>query len=42
MPLTLVVLDPHLLLLKKLANARGAAIEKSKLAQLEIDSTTPL
>jgi hypothetical protein len=44
MPLTSVVRDPHLQeqLLKKPADARAAVREKSKLAQLEIDSTTPL
>ena len=43
-PLTSVMRDPHVqeLLLKKTTDARGAAREKSKLAQLEIDSNTPL
>ena len=43
-PLTSVVRDPHVqeLLLKKTTDARGAAREKSKLAQLEIDSNTLL
>src|SRR5664279_4668794 len=43
-PLTSVVRDPHVqeLLLKKTTNARAAAREKSKVAQLEIDSNTPL
>jgi hypothetical protein len=36
--------DPHIqeLLVKKTAGAIGAAREKAKLAQLEIDSTIPL
>jgi hypothetical protein len=36
--------DPHLqeLLARKTGDARGAAREKAKLVQLEIDSTTPL
>jgi hypothetical protein len=43
-PLTSVMRDPHLqeLFLKKPANVRAAAREKAKLAQLEIDSCTPL
>ena len=43
-PLTSAVRDPHVqeLLTKKTTDARGAAREKSKLRQLEIDSTTPL
>jgi hypothetical protein len=42
--LTSVVRDPHLqeLLLKKPANMRAGAREKAKLAQLKIDSATPL
>jgi hypothetical protein len=43
MPLTSSVRDPHLQeLLFKTTDARGAAKEKAKLAQLEIDSTTLL
>jgi hypothetical protein len=43
-PLTSAVRDPHVqeLLTKKTTDARGAAREKAKLRQLEIDSTTPL
>lgn len=38
------VRDPHLkeLLLKKTTNCRSASIEQAKLAQLEVDSNTPL
>ena len=41
-PLTSAVRDPHVqeLLTKKTTDARGAAKEKAKLRQLEIDSTT--
>ena len=43
-PLTEVVRDPHMkeLLLRKTTNSRSAVREESKLAQLEIDSKTPL
>jgi hypothetical protein len=43
-PLTSAMHDPHLqeLLARKTGDARGAAREKAKLVQLEIDSTTPL
>jgi hypothetical protein len=43
-PLTSAMHDPHLqeLLARNTGEARGAAREKAKLVQLEIDSTTPL
>ena len=43
-PLTSAVRDPHVqeLLTKKTTDAKGAAKEKAKLRQLEIDLTTPL
>ena len=43
-PLTSVVRDPHVqeLLMKMTTNDRGASREKSKMAQLEVDSNTPL
>lgn len=42
--LTSAVRDPHLkeLLLKRTTNSRSAGREQSKLAQLEVDSNTPL
>ena len=43
-PLTSALRDPHVqeLLLKETSNARAAAREKAKLAQMEIDGRTPL
>ena len=43
-PLTLALRDPHLqeILLKETTNARAAAREKAKLAQMEVDGRTPL